>query len=91
MPHAEILQSVRVAIRQTFAEFGVSSEAGISESILIRHDYYCGRRFEASGVQAIWFIEENELKFYAQDGAVLRVCTASDAVRESDSEVRRAA
>lgn len=91
MPHVEILQSVRVAVRQTFGELGVGAEQRITESILIRHDYYCGRRFEASGVEAIWFIEENELKFYAQDGALVRVCAASEAVRETEDDVRRAA
>lgn len=34
------------------------------ESLLLRKGCYCGRRFEADGAYAVWFLEENEVKFY---------------------------
>lgn len=34
------------------------------ESILIRKGFYCGRRFDACGFEAVWFFEEDQLKFY---------------------------
>jgi len=63
----------------------------ISENILIRDEMYCGRRFRSGGYQAIWFIEEDEIKFYAQGGAVLRVMSASRALTECPSSSRQAA
>jgi hypothetical protein len=40
----------------------------LTESILIRDEFYCGRRFQAASHQAVWFIEEDELKIYRNDG-----------------------
>jgi hypothetical protein len=67
------LDRIRTLIRQTFAELGGSSEPPPRETMLIRDGYFCGRRFEAQGWQAVWFIEEDEIKFYDRDGAVTRV------------------
>ncbi len=43
------------------------------ESILIRDEFFCGRRFYTASHQAVWFIEEDELKIYQNDGEL--VCT----------------
>ncbi|WP_197442414.1 hypothetical protein [Lignipirellula cremea] len=43
---------------------------------MIRDGYYCGRKMRCDGLQAIWFVEENEIKFYDRDGAVASVCDA---------------
>jgi len=33
------------------------------------HDgHYCGRRFEAEGAHAVWFLEENQIKVVGNDG-----------------------
>jgi hypothetical protein len=52
---------------------------------------YCGRRFQADGLQAIWFIEEDQLKIYAKDGSVARVLSSAEVLRHYESGRRQAA
>ena len=40
------------------------------ESILIRDEFYCGRRFHTDLYDAVWFIEEDELKIFRADGSL---------------------
>lgn len=40
----------------------------VRETILIRDEFYCGRRLLAPDHQAVWFIEEDELKIYHNSG-----------------------
>lgn len=40
----------------------------LSESILIRDGFYCGRRFNLGSHRAVWFFEEDALKIYAAGG-----------------------
>lgn len=67
---------VRNCVQQQLAELGCDTSAGLHETILIRQGTYCGRRFNCEGGYAIWFIEENQLKFYAEAGALRHVCAA---------------
>ena len=64
MPHALRIAEIRLQVAQTFARMKVSEPEQFRESILIRKGSYCGRRFEAEGAYAIWFLEEDEVKFY---------------------------
>jgi hypothetical protein len=91
MQHAEVLEAVRRLVRRTFVELGVGTGCPMSEHILVRDDFYCGRQFHADGLQAIWFIEEDELKIHARDGSVARVISASEALRPDNSQERKAA
>ena len=50
----------------------------LAESILIRDGHYCGRRFESGGMSAVWFIEENQIKFFGKEGALHSVVDAVD-------------
>ncbi|QDU96283.1 hypothetical protein Pla8534_41030 [Lignipirellula cremea] len=69
-------ERVRQLIQSRFVELGASPDAPVQETILIRDGYYCGRKMRCDGLQAIWFVEENEIKFYDRDGAVASVCDA---------------
>ena len=70
MAHAQRIDEVRRQVRETFAGLQVRQPETFRESILIRDGSYCGRRFEAEGAYAVWFLEEDEIKFYqAPDGA----------------------
>lgn len=91
MQHAEALEAVRRAVRGTFVELGADAGLHMSEHILLRNDTYCGRRFFADGLQAIWFVEEDQVKIHAQDGSVARVMSVEEAVRLAPSTDRRAA
>ena len=91
MQHAEVLAAIRHLIHDTFLEMGARPPVNMSEHILVRDETYCGRRFRAGDYQAIWFIEEDELKIYSPDGAVVRVMSASHVLRERTSVMRKAA
>ena len=64
MPHAQRISEVRRQVSETFAHMQVPQPDQVRESILLRGGSYCGRRFEADGAYAIWFLEEDEVKFY---------------------------
>ena len=63
-------REVREHVHQVFLQHGVDKEALIEEAILIRDGLYCGRRFECESLQAIWFVEEEQLKIYNEQGVV---------------------
>ena len=79
MTNSQRLATVRARLLRWLAEEGgaeTPAENGkliLSESILIRGEFYCGRRFQTATHHAVWFIEENEIKFYDGDGSVLQV------------------
>ena len=49
-----------------------------NESILIRDGYYCGRRFQAAGHHAVWFMEEDQLKIHESDSGVVAVFSGEE-------------
>jgi len=55
-----------------------SDNAITSESILVRNDFFCGRRFRTATHNAVWFIEEDQLKIYQNDGQLLAVLTGTE-------------
>lgn len=73
MGHATVVEQVRDLVRQQFLTLSIPTEAGIEETILIRDGFYCGRRFTVAQAHAIWFCEEDQLKLYGADGAVIVV------------------
>lgn len=91
MHHAEALEAVRNAVRRHFLEQGAEVGFQLNEHILLRHDVYCGRRFFAGGLQAIWFVEEDQLKLHARDGTVANVISSAEAARSTKAEDRKAA
>ncbi len=72
MHHAQLTDYVRQLIRTNFSELGESLDLSPHETILIRQGYYCGRRFTVNEHEAIWFIEENQIKFYDMNGRVVQ-------------------
>ena len=73
MDCVQLLEEIRSLIQATFIAFGGSSHRPPCEAMLIRDGFFCGRRFDSDGLHAIWFVEENEIKFYDRSGAILRV------------------
>jgi hypothetical protein len=73
MPHAALSLLVRDCVLQTFADLGIDASEDLRETVLIRGGMYCGRRFESEEGAALWFLEEDQLKFIGADGSVLRV------------------
>ena len=89
MDYVQRLDQIRSLIRQTFTEFGGVLERMPREAMLIRDGFFCGRRFEADGMQAVWFNEENEIKFFDRSGAIVRVVALT--TDNLPSEQRKAA
>ncbi len=65
------IDSIRLAIRTSLAEQGCDV-TDMHEAILIRQGMYCGRRFECDAGSAVWFIEENQIKYFAPDGSIVK-------------------
>ena len=63
-------KEIRSHVRGIFLQHGASQEDPIQEAILIRDGFYCGRRFQCGELQAVWFVEEDQLKIYNQEGVV---------------------
>jgi len=83
------LVAIRRQIQQACALRGLDSTEIPRESVLIRDGHYCGRRFCYEQFEAIWFVEENQLKLHRADGelfATLDVSSEQDA-----ATVRKAA
>lgn len=65
------IELIRQTVRESLAEQGCDT-TDIHEAILIRQGLYCGRRFECDAGSAVWFIEENQIKYYGADGSVIK-------------------
>jgi hypothetical protein len=64
---------IRKVIRDTFTELGSATDDPPREALLIRDGTYCGHRFKRGSLEAVWFVEENQVKFYGTDGRVVKV------------------
>ena len=73
MTHSEQLERIRHFVQETFGRLAGGATAPFHESILVSDGHYCGRRFSTDKLQAVWFVEEGELKFYGEDGSVVSV------------------
>ena len=75
MNHYHLTASVRLTVHSLLTSMG-SDEGEMEETVLIRDGHYCGRRFEMDGNSAVWFIEENQIKCFSQDGSLHTVVDA---------------
>jgi hypothetical protein len=85
-------QDIRKLISREFALLTGRKVEAPRESVLIKNGYYCGHRFESEEFQAVWFLEEDQIKFFGRDGSLVHVlCPASVAIERSDSAPAKAA
>jgi len=73
MTNVFISSDIRQLVNETFAELHLSGGAEPRETILIRGGHYCGRRFDVENGHAVWFMEEEQIKFFRADGRLARV------------------
>ncbi|MFO0012839.1 MAG: hypothetical protein ACK553_08865 [Planctomycetota bacterium] len=71
------------SIRKAFRDFvrrrsGVELSSTMLETTLIRNGSYCGRRFSVMGFSLIWFIDEQQIKLYGQDGGLIQSMTSRE-------------
>jgi hypothetical protein len=100
MTNSQRLATVRACLLQWLAKQRDPGESPVDpdhpitqESILIRDEYYCGRRFHTAEHQAVWFIEEDELKIYRNTGELECVLTGreiSENAAEADNPPHQA-
>ena len=72
-----LTERVRDWICQDLAQVTGLSEPPL-EALLIREGYFCGRRFSLGEHQAVWFIEENQIKLFGPEGQVIKSLVASE-------------
>lgn len=73
MTNSQRLSAVRSALGHWIAQRHPQEEAcgkPLSEAMLIREGFFCGRRFRFQLYHAVWFLEEDEVKILTLEGAV---------------------
>lgn len=81
MTNSQRLSSVRNALRQWISERqpdAVDLHQPASEAMLIRDGFFCGRRFRFPNYQAVWFLEEDELKIRDLQGTGLALLSTTE-------------
>ena len=86
MPETSPNERVRRLVIQTFEELGASTTQPPHETILVRDGFYCGHRFEQDRLQAIWFVEEGQVKFSGPDGSLLRVVEPTNSAEDGQRQ-----
>lgn len=87
MSHNQLTNHVRQIVYETFRQNGASVEDVPEETILVRSGIYCGRRFDAAGLHAVWFLEENQVKFYGPGGLLCQVMHPATASLQNEQRV----
>lgn len=82
MTNSQRLSVVRGLLEAWCRERQPDHAEEMSESILIRDGYYCGRRFVCGALSAVWFAEEDQIKLFDQDGQLVE-SLAIEQFRES--------
>jgi hypothetical protein len=66
-------ESIRDLVRRSLHDLGLPDAEPIGESLLTLAGYYVGREFKFAGARAVWMASQGQIKFYGDDGRVLRV------------------
>jgi hypothetical protein len=72
------IEFIRNLVRRTLEELGLVDAAPTGESLLTLAGYYVGREFKFAGVRAVWTASQGHIKFYEDDGGVLRVVSLDE-------------
>ncbi len=79
------VEKVRQAISAHLVSLGVPNASLLQEAILISNGLFCGRKFQCCDYQVLWFLEEDEIKFFGPTGDILQVMTAIDCIRSFEA------
>lgn len=90
MPSESRTERIRQFITQSLVKMGANSESQIRETLLIKRGNYCGHRFKLDSYHAVWFVEEDQVKFFGPDG-LLETTQPSIAIKSLEEEHRAAA
>jgi hypothetical protein len=67
------LEQTRSFVVHYFQRHEPQANLPLRETLLICDGCYCGHRFSRGQMSAVWFLEEDEIKFYGSDGTVMEV------------------
>jgi hypothetical protein len=70
------------AMAAVFHELGMSEPTCRYTTFLIRDGYCFGRRFLFDGIQAVWVIADNVVRFYDENGRMLKSVKVKTAEQE---------
>lgn len=70
------IERMREAISHQLHALGAQEINSIHETLLIRNGLFCGRKFECNGHTVIWFVEEDQVKFFSPCGELLKTTSA---------------
>ena len=94
MSSSSPIERMRSAIAHQLRQFGAQPKADLHETLLIRNGLFCGRKYLCDGHLVVWFIEEDEIKFFSPCGDLLKAMSAIECLANCDQQpanVRRAA
>ena len=81
------MERIRHGICIAMAKLGCDTPAIEQETILIQDGHYCGRRFRGPMIEAVWFQEEEQIKLYDADGALLEVFSTEQIMQLNPRQV----
>jgi hypothetical protein len=91
MTNTQKIENVRQSLQQWFAAHCEPAELQFEESILIRNGFYCGRKFHFNKFSAVWFLEENQLKIFDEEGVLRSTAVLDEACKMPVGTSRMAA
>ena len=81
------MERIRHGIRLAMARLGCDTPAIEQETILVQDGHYCGRRFRGLTIEAVWFQEAEQIKFYDAGGALLEVFSTEQIIQLNPRQV----
>ncbi len=79
------VEKIRHAIAEQLTRFGLQRVESLHETMLIRDGLFCGRKFQAENFVVVWFIEEDEIKFFSPSGELVKATSAIAFVRDTET------
>jgi hypothetical protein len=67
------IESIRDLVHRTVQDLGLVDLHPLGETLLTLAGYYVGRELRFRGVRAVWIASQGQIKFYGDDGQLLRV------------------
>lgn len=83
------VERIREAVAGHLRSLGAQGLEALHETILIHQGLFCGRKFQCDGYLVVWFIEEDEIKFFSPCGELLKATTAIACIQEMPRDVNR--
>ena len=83
-------ERIRDLVRSKFQRLGATASEQLSQTLMIQASRFCGHRFHQGQYQAVWFVEEDQIKFYGPEGQLLEVVSPSELLADNEQHYRAA-